>query len=171
MKKLILTYGTIAGVVVSAMLLITLSGSSRNFENGELIGYASMIIAFATIFVAVKSYRDKSLDGNIGFKQAFSIGLGITLVATAIYILSWMIMSETIASDFMSEYYQYSIEKLKASDLTETEIDEKIAEMEYFKELYKNPMVKIGMTFLEIFPVGLLVSLISAFILKSRAKV
>lgn len=156
MRKLILTYGTIAGAIVSIMLLITFSGSSRDFENGELIGYASMIIAFATIFVAVKSYRDKSLDGNIGFKQAFSIGLGITLVATAIYILSWMIMSETIASDFMSEYYQYSIEKLKASDLTETEIDEKIAEMEYFKELYKNPMVKIGMTFLEIFPVGFL---------------
>lgn len=168
MKKLILTYGTIAGVVVSAMLLITLSGSSRNFENGELIGYASMIIAFATIFVAVKSYRDKSLDGNIGFKQAFSIGLGITLVATAIYILCWMVMSETIAKDFMSEYFQYSVEKLRTSDLTETEIDEKIAEMEYFKELYKNPMVKIGMTFLEIFPIGLLVSLISAFFLKRK---
>lgn len=168
MKRLALTYGLIAGVIVSAMVLFTFSGSAIDFENGELIGYTTMIIAFSTIFFAIKSHRDKHLDGSIDFKKAFQIGLSITLVATAIYILSWMIISNTIAQDFMSDYYQHSVEKLKTSGLSEIEMNEKIAEMKEFHELYKNPVVKIGMTFLEIFPVGLLVSLLSAFILKRK---
>lgn len=168
MKKLILTYGIIAGAIVSTMMLITFSGSAMDFDYGELIGYTTMIIAFSTIFFAIKSRRDKYLDGTIRFGSAFKIGLGITLVATFIYVLSWMIISNTIAKDFMSDYYQQSVDKLKASNLTETQISEKITEMKHFQELYKNPIVKIGMTFLEIFPVGFIVSLISALILKRK---
>lgn len=168
MKKLILTYGAIAGVIVSAMLLINFSGSSMNFENAELFGYSSMIIAFSTIFFAIKSHRDKTQDGAISFAKALKIGLGITLVASAIYILAWLVISETVAKDFMTEYYQYTMEQMKSSGLTETEVEEKVAEMEYFKELYKNPIVKIGITFLEIFPIGFIVSLISALILRKK---
>ncbi len=170
MKKLILTYGTISGLVVAAMLVITFSGSSVDYGSGDLLGYAVMIIAFATIFVAIKTYRDKQLDGIINFSTAFKLGLGITLVASAFYVLAWMIISETIAKDFMSEYYQHSVEQLKASGLSEEELAKRVAEMEQFRELYKNPFFKIGITFLEIFPVGLIVSLISAAILKKKDK-
>lgn len=168
MQKLILTYGLIAGAVVSLMLVLTYSGSTLDFDHGEIVGYASMIIAFSSIFFAIKTHRDTSLNGEITFGKAFKIGLGITFVATIIYIAAWMLISNTIAKDFMSEYYQHSIEKLKASDLTEAQISARIAEMDTFNELYKNPIVKIGMTFLEIFPVGFLVSLASSFILKKK---
>jgi hypothetical protein len=40
--------------------------------------------------------------------------------------------------------------------------------MEQFQEMYKNPFVKIGVTYMEILPVGLLVSLISAGLLRKR---
>ena len=170
MKKLILTYGIIAGVVVSSMMLFSFGGSGVDFdfEYGEIIGYTTMLIAFSTIFFAVKSHRDKYLNGSIQFGKAFKIGIGITLIATIMYVISWMIISETMAQDFMTEYYQHSIEKLRASNLTESEINQQIKEMERFKELYKNPLIKMGMTFLEIFPVGFIVSLLSAFILKRK---
>ena len=168
MKKIILIYGTIAGLIVIGMLLITFSSSMVDFENGEILGYSSMIIAFSTIFFAIKNYRDKHLNGSIGFGKAFKIGFGISMVATILYTASWMIMSETIAQDFMNQYYQYSLEQLKASDLSEAEINAKIQDMDDFKELYKNPIVKIGMTFLEILPVGILISLVSALILKTK---
>ena len=168
MKKLALTYGIIAGCLVSVMMLFTVSGASIDLKYGELIGYATMILAFSTIFFAIKTHRDKYLEGVIPFRKAFKIGLAITLVATLIYVISWMIISETIAKDFMANYYQQSIEKLKASGLSAVELEEKIADMDHFIELYKNPLVKIGMTFLEIFPVGLIVSLISALILKRK---
>jgi hypothetical protein len=106
--------------------------------------------------------------GTINFGSAFKIGLVITLIATIIYIIGWFIMSNTIASDFMTEYVQKAIEKINTSDLVEAEKLQKIQEMKDFEELYKNPFVKAGMTALEIFPVGFLVSLISAFMLKHK---
>ena len=171
MKKLILNYELIAGAVVSLMLVISFSGSMQNFENAELFGYTAMIVAFSTIFFAIKAERDKNQGGIISFGKALQIGLGITLVASAIYVLAWMIISETIAKDFMTEYYQQSVEQLKTSDLTEAEIDAKMEEMEDFQELYKNPIVKIGITFLELFPVGFIVSLISSLILKKKTNI
>jgi hypothetical protein len=168
MKKAILTYGIIAGLIVSLMLVLSFSGDAMDFAYGELIGYATMIIAFSTIFIAVKNQRDRFGDGTITFRNALRTGLGITLVATTLYIVSWMIISETIAKDFMANYYQQSVEKLKASNISEDELQARIEEMKAFQEMYKNPIVKIGMTFLEIFPVGLLVSLVAAIILKRK---
>jgi len=168
MNKTIISYGIIAGLIVSGMVLLTFSSSFVNFENGEIFGYSSMVIAFATIFVAVKTQRDKYQSGKLLFGQAFKTGLSITLIASAIYVGSWMIMSETIAKDFMEEYYQMSISEIESSDLSALEKDEQLEDAAYFKELYKNPFFKIGITFLEIFPVGLLFSLLAAFILKTK---
>jgi len=168
MKRLILIYGLIAGFIVALMMVLSMSGSNINFKYAEIIGYATMIIAFSTIFFAIKTYRDKQLDGVIGFGKAFRIGLGITLVATVIYVVAWMIISNTIAKDFMAEYYQHSVEQVQTSNMTEAEKKEELANMENMMEMYKNPIVKIGITFLEIFPVGLIITLISAFILQRK---
>ena len=163
-----LTYGAVAGAIVAAMIAISFSITGLNVKYGELIGYSTMILAFSTIFSAVKSYRDKHLGGKITFGKALKIGLGITVVASIIYVIAWVIISDTIAKDFMLEYYQHSVDQLKQSNLSEAEIKAKIKEMEYFQELYKNPLVKIGITFLEIFPVGSIISFIAAFILKRK---
>ena len=141
MRKLIVKFGLIAGVIVSVMLLFTFSEAIVDFKYGELLGYASMILAFSTIFVATQSYRDTQLGGTISFGNALKIGLGITLIATVVYILSWMVISETIAKDFMTEYYQHSIEEINASGLSEAEINAQIAEVESFHEMYKNPII------------------------------
>ncbi|NJO90740.1 MAG: DUF4199 domain-containing protein [Chloroflexia bacterium] len=168
MKKIVLIFGIIAGMIVSAMLFISMATQSVDFENGELLGYATMIIALSTIFFGIKTYRDKHLDGSIKFGKAFLMGLYITLIASAMYTVSWMIILNTSAENFMEDYYQHSVEQLKQSGQTQAEIDLQIQQMEEFKELYKNPIVHIGVTFLEIFPVGLLISIISAAILRKR---
>lgn len=168
MKKLILTYGTVAGIIIVAMLFLTFSDWMPDFEFAELLGYTTMILAFSSIFIATNYYKKHFTDDLLSFKEAFKIGLGITLVATVIYIVAWMVISNTIAKDFMAEYFQSSVEQLKESGLSQTEIDSKIVEMEKFQELYKNPLVKIGITFMEIFPVGFVISLISAFIFKTK---
>ena len=168
MKKTILTYGIISGIIVSAMLLLAFTDVMKDFKYGELLGYSTMIIAFTAIYIAIKSYRDNQLNGQINFMEAFKIGLGVTMIASILYVISWMIISNTIGEDFMAQYFQESVEKLKASDLSPSEIETKIEEMKNFQEMYKNPLVKIGMTFLEIFPVGLIISLLSALILKRK---
>lgn len=170
MKKIIITYGIIAGLIVSSMLVISFSGSTIDFANGEIFGYAFMIIAFSTIFAGIKVVRDKINNGTITFKNAFLTGLYITLIASVIYVISWMIISNTIASDFSDNYTAYAIEKAQNSGLSAVELEKRIAKIESSAEMYKNPFFKTIITFMEIFPVGLIITLLSAFILKRNIK-
>ena len=61
-----------------------------------------------------------------------------------------------------------TIEKMRAGGASAAEIAKQEVAMARFKELYKNPLFNIGITFMEIFPVGLLVTLVSAGILRKR---
>lgn len=169
MKKTVLTYGPIAGVVIVLLmaLFIGIMGKEQDFQVGEILGYASMIVALSTIFVGIRKYRDDELGGMITFGKAFQVGLLITLVASAIYVAAWMFYSAGGgANEMMTAYLDQMVEKMEASGATQAEIDAKVSEMEQFQEMYKNPIVKIGITFLEIFPVGLIISLIAAGLLR-----
>jgi len=169
MKKTVLTYGIIGGIIVSALMWLTLGSGQHDFDNGMWIGYTTMVVALSTIFFAVKAYRDKSLGGSINFGKAFLMGLYITLIASTMYAGSWMVLSATTDQDFMEQYYAHEKQKLDSSDLPPAEVEAKLQEMRDFQEMYKNPIVKIGFTYMEILPVGLLISLICAGLLARRA--
>ncbi len=169
MKRIILTYGIIGGVIVSAMMWITLGSGKHDFDNGEMIGYTTMVIALSTIFFGVKAYRDKHLGGAITFARAFLIGLYITLVASTMYVASWMLMSATTDQDFIQQYYEHMKSKMESDGTPQAEMEAQLKELQEFGELYKNPLVKIGFTYVEILPVGLLISLICAGLLRRKA--
>ena len=173
MKNIIWKYGLLSGGIVVVLMYgsFLIQGDNFDFSKGELFGYATMIISLSMIFFGVRSYRDKKLEGAITFGKAFQVGLYIALIAAAIYVIAWMIYSQFAGSDFMDQYYQYSLEQLQNSGASPEEINEEIAKMDKFREMYKNPFVKMGMTFMEIFPVGLIVSLISALVLRKKAAV
>lgn len=173
MKKIVLTYGPIAGLVVVLLmsLFLAIAGKEHDFQLGEILGYTSMILALSTIFIGVRKYRDDELGGTISFGKAFQVGLLITLVASAIYVAAWMSYSAGGgAEDMMNAYLEQTVAKMKESGATEAEIAAKVTEMEQFQEMYQNPIVKIGVTFLEIFPVGLIISLIAAALLRKPAE-
>jgi hypothetical protein len=168
MHRTSLIFGLIGGLIVSVMLYISFAFGIAGGDNGETFGYATMIIALSVIFFGVRSYRDQELQGNIKFGKAFLIGLYIAFVASTIYVITWLILSNTIAADFMTEYMNQAISNMKAEGLPPAEIDQKVEEFEAFAELYKNPLIKVAITYVEILPVGIVVSLISALILKSK---
>ena len=175
MKKQILTYGSIGGVVVLVLMYIsklvsTGSDGSFNFELAETLGYVSMIIALSVIFFGIKSYRDQDLSGQITFGNAFKVGILITLVASLFYIVGWMIYYHTTesAADFMNQYMEASVTKMEASGSTPEEISAFKKQSMDFAEAYENPLVMAGVTLMEIFPVGLVITLISSLILKKQ---
>ncbi|PLX22832.1 MAG: DUF4199 domain-containing protein [Marinilabiliales bacterium] len=168
MKKIVLTFGIIAGIIVSAMLLISFIDGMVDFESGKVVGYLTMIIALSTIFFGIKTYRDKHQNGSIKFGKAFKMGLYISLIASTMYVASWMILANTTAKGFMDDYYTYSVEQLHKSNLSQEEIEIKIKEIKEFQEIYKKPAVMAGFTYLEILPIGLIISLLSASILKRK---
>jgi hypothetical protein len=171
MKKLVLVYGIIAGVIVTGMMAFSTGYycAKGDFEGGMIYGYSAMIIAFSMIFVGTKIFRDKQNGGVISFGKAFKIGFLITLVASTIYVLGWLVTYYNFIPDFMDKYAAAMIAKAQSGGATADQIAEKTAEMAKMKEWYKNPVFVILMTYVEILPVGLVVSLITALILK-RAK-
>ena len=59
------------------------------------------------------------------------------------------------------------IDEQKAKGVSGDALVKFTAEMEKFKTDYANPLFRLPMTFAEIFPVGLLVSLVSAGLLRN----
>lgn len=169
MKKNVWIFGLIAGAINAAWLLsFVFSGKEINFDDGELMGYTAMIISFAFIFVGIKNYRDKYLNGAISFGQAFKVGLYISLIASTMYVFTWLIEFYYFIPDFGEKYAAYTIEKMKSSGIAQDEIDAQVVKMKSFTEMYKNPIINAGFTYMEILPLGLLISLISSFLLKKK---
>ena len=172
MKKIIIVNGLIAGCIVAAMFFITMGlyHKNGNFDGGMWVGYASMLLAFSLIFVGIKNYRDKYNAGNISFGKGFTIGLLITLVASTIYVGGWLIDYYCFIPDFAEKYAGSMLDKLKAGGASAAEIAAKTKEMDSFVTMYKNPVMVILFTYVEIVPVGLLITLAAALILKRKPK-
>lgn len=133
-----------------------------------ILGYAGMLAAFSMIFVGIKMYRDKYNNGVITFGQAFKIGILISLIASTFYVITWLVEYYCFMPDFMDKYSDHMLKSAEAKGLSETELNAQIADISEYKELYKNPVFIILLTYMEVFPIGLLVTLIASFILKRK---
>lgn len=171
MKKTILTYGAIAGLIVSASIAYTAVQcySNQDFTGNMWLGYTFMLVAFAFVFVGVKNYRDQINGGSISFAKAFKVGILTALFASTIYVVTWLIAYYLFIPDFMDKYVLHVINNAKASGMTDAGLQQKTIEMDNFKIMYKSPVLVVLFTYMEILPVGLLVSLVGALILKKKA--
>lgn len=176
MKKVVLKFGLIAGAIVSIALLVGIKfmtgpDGKADMDGGAIFGYTSMIVALSLIFFGIRSYRDSELGGEISFGKAFKIGLLITIVASVMYVITWMVYYHTssMTDEFGEQYNTHLLETMREQGKSEAEISQKIADNEAFMKVYDaNPIVMFGVTLLEIFPVGLVITLLSSFILKKR---
>lgn len=172
--KLALKYGSISGIIIisSFFLWDFLVGHDAESSIGMLVGYASMLLAFTAIFIGLKNYRDKTLGGQITFKQAFFNGLAMVFVASVIYVAGWMIYMPNFAPDFADKYTAGQVAKIQADEsLSNLEKEEKRRELEVMMENYKKPEILAAYTFMEIFPLGLLVTIIiSVLVRKNKSK-
>lgn len=173
MKKNVLVFGSIAGIIVSAFMVFgtTFCADGSNYEGSMLIGYTAMLIAFAFVFVGVKNYRDKYSDGLITFGKALKLGLLITLVASTFYVITWLIEYYFFIPDFMDKYATHMMKTAESSGASAAELEATMEEMNGYKELYKNPVFVVLFTYMEILPIGILASLVSALVFKRKVKV
>ncbi len=171
MRKIVLTFGLIAGAILSAMMLITLPFHDEiGFDRSLIVGYTTMVLAFLMVFFGVKSYRDNVAGGSVTFGRALIVGLMITAIASACYVTTWELVYHKLAPDYLDKYGAYTIEKARKSGATDAQIAGKRKEMAEFKEMYKNPLVNIAFTFLEPLPVGVLFAFVAAGALSRKRK-
>lgn len=166
----ILSYGAVAGLIVGIPLFtiaVALNGHPPS-PYGAVIGYVTMLIALSAVFAAVKRHRGVDLGGVIKFWPAFGMGLAISFVASVFYVLAWEAALAVTHMDFAGSYADLLIAQQKAKGVSGAALAKFTAEMEQFKIEYANPLYRLPMTFTEIFPVGVLVSLASAALLCNR---
>ncbi len=176
MKNIVWKFGLIAGAITSIAMVVGMKlmvGPDGKFdmEGGQVFGYTSIIVALSLIFFGIRSYRDGELGGNISFGKAFKIGLYITLIASVMYVLTWMIYYHTsdMKEIFGAQYKTHLTESMREKGMSASEITEKIAYEDSFMKMYdSNPIIMFGVTLLEIFPVGLFITLLSSFILRTK---
>lgn len=165
--KYALIYGGLAGAIVVLVISATIALDVPGHATSMWVGYLVMLAGLSLIFVGMKRYRDLECGGVIKFGRAFVLGLGISAVAALIYVIGWEIYLAASGRDFMAEYSARTLEAMRAGGAAQAEIDAQAAQMQAFSDSYRNPLFRMPITFIEIFPVGLLVALVSAALLRN----
>jgi len=160
-------YGGIAGAIAITIICTTLALDLPSHATSLFVGYLVMLAALSLIFVGVKRYRDVECGGVIRFGRAFGLGLGMALVAGVVYALGWELFIAVSGFDFMTGYTNDIIAGMRAEGAAPAAIDEKVAEMAEMRAMYDNPLLRVPMIFAEIAPVGLVVALVSAALLRN----
>lgn len=169
MKKTVLTFGLIGGAIMAILMFATLPFLDKiGFDKGEIVGYTTMILAFMLVFFGIRSYRENVSGGRITFGRAFLVGILISVVACVCYVIAWEIIYFKFMPDFVDKYASYMVEKVRASGASQQAIDAQVQQMNSFKAMYDNPFINAAITFCEPFPVGLIVTLISAAVLRKK---
>jgi hypothetical protein len=171
MKRTALVFGLISGAISSLMMVATVPVARKiGWEPATVIGYTSIVLSFLLVFFGIRSYRDNTGDGQITFLKAFAVGISITLISCICYVVTWEVMYYNVFPDFWDKYGARLAEKLKASGASSAAIQAKLQEVRKYKELYKNPVFNAALTFIEPFTIGLVITLISAAVLRRKAE-
>ena len=170
LKKTILTFGLISGVLSSVMMCGTIPflRDLNHGNKGYYLGYTAIVLSFLLVFFGIRSYRDNLANGAITFGRAFTIGIGITLISCVFYVVTWEIIYFNFLHGFMDSYFAHQIQKIQSTPGTPEAIQAKVAAIRHSQQLYENPFVNALYTFIEPFPVGLVITLISAAILRKK---
>src|SRR5579863_9117390 len=169
MKKTVLTFGLIAGVMISVLMdgsLLIARKIGGSGHNGMVLGYTMMVASFLLIYFGVRSYRDNSLAGQISFGHAFACGILIALITTVCYVTMWEVLYFNFMPHFMDSYFAAQIHTVQSSGLAPATTAAQVAAIQRSQQLYQNPFVNMAYTFMEPLPVGLVITLISAAVLR-----
>jgi hypothetical protein len=168
MRRAVLGNGAIAGLIVAVPLFLMMVATAGQppIEHGAAIGYTIMLIALSTIFLAIKPQRDVQGGGVIRFWPAFLLGTGISAVAGLFYVIAWEAALAWTGADFIGAYSKHLLAREAAAGASAEKLAGLKGEMDAFARSYANPLFRMPLTFIELFPIGVLVSLVSAALLR-----
>jgi hypothetical protein len=171
MKRIVLTFGLISGAIMSALMLATVPFMHQiGMSGGLVIGYTTMVLAFLLVFFGIRSYRENVGGGRISCGRALSVGLLIMLITCAFYVVTWEFVYFNFMPDFAEKYAAFALEDARAKGDSAAELAKQAEEMKRFQVLYSNIFFNIGLTLLEPLPVGLVMTFVSALILRRGRK-
>jgi len=170
MKRNILIFGLTLGTILSINMvyMVNLCYTNPDFKSNAVVGYAAMVVIFSLVFFGVRNHRDKELNGFISFGAAWKTGALIAFAGATMYVVVWLFYYYLFVPDYLDKYSAHVLREAALSGAAE--LTAKTKEMMHFKEMYKSPIFVVLITYAEVLPVGLIVALVSALILKKKAQ-
>jgi Protein of unknown function (DUF4199) len=170
MHKIILRYGLYSGALAAVLMILNALylTTVTTFDNAAITGYIGILLSLIFVFIGVRVYRDEACGGHITFLSALKAAALIALINCICYAILWMIVSDWLMPDFLDKYGQYYVDKMRAEKAPEAEIQKMVADMADFKVMYANPFYKFALTLMEPLPVAVVVTFLSALILKKK---
>jgi len=168
MKRFILKYGLLSGIISSGLMIASLPLEDR-IGSSYILGYTVLVASFLLVYFGVRSYRERVGAGAITFGRAFAVGISITLISCIFYVVTWEITYFNFMPDFMDKYSAHEVQKIKASGASPAKIQAQLASIEKTRQMYNNVLYNSAITFMEPFPVGLIITLVSAAVLRRKA--
>ena len=170
MKKTVLIFGVISGLISTVMMLATIPFMHKiSNDKGLILGYTTIVLAGLLVFFGIRSYRDNVSGGKLTFARAFAVGILISLLSNCFYVATWEVVYFKFMPDFAEKYAAQMVEHVKSTGASQRKIDETARHGEEFVRNYHNPLYNISMTFLEPFPAFLIITLVSAAILRKKS--
>lgn len=166
MTRTILTYGLISGMVIILGMIATIVFDLGNHHTNVWLGYLIMLVGLSAILLGVRQYRER-LGGVIKFTTAFGVGLGIAVVASLAYVAIWEVYMALTHYTFMDSYVSGTLAAKRAAGVTGAAYAKAVAQLDAMRVQYANPLYRMPMTFVEIFPVGLIVAVVAAALLRN----
>lgn len=172
MKKIILINGILASIIACLwMALSIIVATDPVMDLGMFIGFSTMILAFVFVFIGIAQYRKNIGNGYISFGKAFQVGFLITLMASTCYVVVWLIEFQFFVPDFMTKYTEATLNKMRLQGESAAKIAEQAKKMAIETQTYNSSIwYRMAYTYVEILPLGTVITLIAALVLKRKPK-
>src|SRR5215212_2580724 len=108
MKRTILRYGLLSGVVMIVLFVLEflIFRNAPDYDVQEVFGWAAMIISLVFVFFGIKHIRDKENGGRLTFGQGMKAGILIVLIASLALAIYNFVYVTVINPGFIEDYYR-----------------------------------------------------------------
>lgn len=166
MKKILLQAFIYSLVVMTLLFALTaLTSKTTSYAIQEVIGYAGIVVSLLFVYFGIRQYRDKVNGGTLSFGQGLKVGLLIVLIPALLFGLFDILYTTFIDPDFLENYYNTHLANIKAQ-LPAAEFEAEAKKLEQQKEIFGNSFFQFGLMFLTVFMIGIIITVISALVLK-----
>ena len=163
--------------------------TSSEYEACVATGTIGLLIPLNTMFAGLSAIVDREsgaqrellaapiprrllVFGNLAVAfaiTALQIGVLITLIAGVMYELSWEISMSQMSDDFIAQAFEHQFTEMKANGATDADIQLAREKNEQFLTYYRIFPIRFLITIMvELFPVGLVISIITAALLRKK---
>lgn len=167
LRQIALTYGGVAGLIVCFAMFGSFLLLDQSYVFNELLGAVMMIPSFIIVVFGVKKFCDSTQPEVTRFTDGAIAGFSIVGVMSVIYAIGWEFYLYLTDYTFMDQYITNERILAEERGVHGAELALLQDQMQSAAEAYANPFFRFGITIMEIFPLGMLVALISVLLLRN----